>query len=109
MVIINGAKFPNLLIFDVRYPLKNSSSTIGPTITLSKKYPTQVNSKISFEYSLKYSIFFQSKYTGVICVSRFEIGANKLFSNGAIVTDIIPAKANRKDPYKNIFHQLILL
>jgi hypothetical protein len=40
-----------------------------------------------------------------MCVSRFAIGANNIFSNGAIVTDIIPAKVNSNDPYINIFHQ----
>jgi len=109
IVIISGARSPSLLIFAVRYPRKNSSSTIGPTMTLSTKYPTQVNSRIPLGYCFIYSILLQSKYAGVICVSRSEIGANKLFSNGAIVTDTIPENANRIDAYKSILHQLISL
>jgi hypothetical protein len=37
IVMISGAKFPYRLILEVRYPLKNNSSTIGPTITFRIK------------------------------------------------------------------------
>jgi hypothetical protein len=49
---MSGAKLPYLFILEVRYPPKNSSSTMGPTKTLRIRQLVQVNSKMSFGYCM---------------------------------------------------------